>query len=476
LGLAATAFGGPVVLAALAGRERLLAFFRRIVGKLAIGGLASLAVVLVVIGSADQAPPVVMLAPPADYHPDLFLVNNARGPLPGRFGGIDDLASLMQNYGKPWNRSATPGPTSGPNGLIDPDDVVLIKVNAQWAQRGGTNTDVLRGIMRVIVEHPDGFTGEIIVADNGQGYGNLNRTECNAEDHSQSPQDVVNDFAAEGWKASIKLWDNFRTVSVAEFSEGNLNDGYVVSTTLDPQTLIRVSYPKFRSPWGTCVSYKHGIWDTASSIYDSGRLVVINVPVLKTHSIYGVTSAVKNHMGVITQGLSTDSHNGVGRGGLGSVLAEVRIPDLTVLDCIWVLARPGYGPSASYTQSSRRDQLVAGFDPVALDAWAVKNILVPQITANGYGPGQYPAQDPDNPASTFRLYLDRSMNEMLVAQIPCTNDYQAVRLWVFGQVPPIPALSTVGVALLAILLLGCGALIAKRRAGVADVQTGPCDP
>jgi uncharacterized protein (DUF362 family) len=417
-----------------------------------------------------------LLNPPADYHPDLFLVNNASGPSPGRFGGIDDMASLMQSAGRPWHRSIAPSPTSGPDGLIDPDDVVLIKVNAQWAQRGGTNTDVLRGIMRVIVEHPEGFAGEIIVADNGQGSGNLNRTENNAEDHGQSAQDVVGDFAAEGWKASIKLWDNFRTISVAEFSAGDLNDGYVVSATLDPQTLIRVSYPKFRTPRGTCVSYKHGIWNTLSSSYDQDRLVVINVPVLKTHFIYGVTAAVKNHMGVITQSLSTDSHTGVGRGGLGSVLAEVRVPDLTVLDCIWVLARPGSGPSATYAQSSRRDQLLAGFDPVALDAWAVKNILAPQMSANGYAPGDYAAQDPDNPNSTFRLYLDRSMNELLAAQIPCTNDYQAVRLWTFGQVPPIPALSTVAAALFAILLLACGAILIRRRADVAYAPSSPFEP
>lgn len=475
MGLAATAFGGPVVLAALAGRERLLAFFRRTMGKVAIGGLASLLLVIAVIGSADPTPAVMLLEPPADYHPELFLVNNARGPTPVRFGGIDDLATLMRNAGRPWLHSATPGPTSGPNGLIDSDDVVLIKVNAQWAQRGGTNSDVLRGIMRVIVEHPEGFVGEIIVADNGQGSGNLDRTENNAEDHGQSPQDVVNEFVSEGWKASIKLWDNFRTASVAEFSQGNMNDGYVVSGTPDPQTLIRVSYPKFRSVWGTYVSYKNGIWDTTSSSYNKDRLVVINVPVLKTHSIYGVTAAVKNHMGVITQSLSTDSHAGVGRGGLGSVLAEVRVPDLTILDCIWVLARPGFGPSASYAQSSRRDQLLAGFDPVALDAWAVKNILVPQINANGFTPGTYPAQDPDNPAGTFRNYLDRSMNEMLVAQVPCTNDYNAVRLWVFGEPPPIPALSTVGMALLSILLLSCGAVIVRRRVEVKRVHAGPAE-
>lgn len=467
LGVAFGAFGGPVALAALSGRAKLAEFLRSRFGRIVLGGLATLTVALAVIGAADQTQPIALLAPPSDYHPDLYLVNHARGPSANRFGGIDDLASLMKSAGRPWHRASTGGPTAGPNGLIDRQAVVLIKVNAQWPQRGGTNTDVLRGIMRVIVEHPDGFAGEIIVADNGQGAGNLNRTECNAEDQGQSPQDVVNDFVAEGWKASIRLWDGFRTSLVTEYSSGDLSDGYVVSTVTDPQTQIRVSYPKFRSSWGTYVSYKHGIWNAAWASYDHDRLVVINVPVFKTHSIYGVTAAVKNHMGVVTQSLSTDSHNGVGRGGLGSVLAEVRVPDLTILDCIWVLARPGLGPSASYAQASRRDQLLAGFDPVALDVWAVKNILVPQIIANGYTPGDYQAQDPDNADSTIRRYLDRSMNEMLAAQIPTTNDGASVRLWVFGEVPPIPALSTVGMVLLAMVVLVCGAVLAQRRSAAS---------
>jgi len=101
LGLAAATFGGPLVLAILAGREKLLAFVRRTAGRLAIAGLASLVLVLAVIGSSQDAPPPVMLAPPSGYHPDLFLVNNARGPLPGRFGGIDDLSSLMGSTGYP---------------------------------------------------------------------------------------------------------------------------------------------------------------------------------------------------------------------------------------------------------------------------------------------------------------------------------------------------------------------------------------
>jgi len=346
---------------------------------------------------------------------------------------VDDLVTLMGTSGVKWYRSPVEDLRSGPKGLIDPDDVVLIKINAQWAERGGTNTDVLRGLIRVIVDHPDGFIGEVIVADNGQNYGNLNRSLNNAEDTGQSVLDVVNDIRVGGWNVSAQLWDSYRASQVTEYAEGDLRSGYVVNNAADAETQIKVSYPKFMTAFGTYISYKHGIWSPQSGSYDPSKLVVINVPVLKTHSIYGITASVKNHMGVVTTGVNTDSHNGVARGGLGSVLAEVRVPDLTVLDCIWVLARPGLGPAASYSAATNRNQLLAAFDPVALDVWAAKHVLLPEIVGNGYTVEDYGlTQDPDNPDSVFRRYLDRSLAELLRAGIPAGNDPAAVRLHVWA--------------------------------------------
>lgn len=427
--LATAALGAPLAATVLSLRYRLIAALRTCVGRVAAGGLGALLIVVLAIASIEPGADVTILTPPSDHHPDVYLVNEARGIEPGRYGGVDDLIALMGENGLKWHRSEETTLTSGPDGLIDADDVVLIKINNQWSQRGGTNTDVLRGVIRQIVEHPDGFVGEIIVADNGQMRGNLNRLENNAEEHEQSPQDVVNDFAAEEWNVSTMLWDILRSSSVDEYSDGDTSDGYVVNTAFDPETQIKVSYPKFQSALGTYVSYKEGIWIPATETYAPDKLVVINIPVFKTHQIYAITASVKNHMGVVTTGLSTDSHNAVGRGGMGSVLAEVRMPDLTILDCIWILAMPGSGPYAGYTQANRRDQLVASADPVALDVWATKHIMIPQIIENGYIYEYYRnTQDPDNPDSTFRQYLDRSMNEMLLAGIPTTNNVDAVNL------------------------------------------------
>jgi uncharacterized protein (DUF362 family) len=438
LGAAAAALGVPVAALLLALRRQLGRVLASTTGRLTIGMLAAPLVILWALASFDADPGARTLSPRLDYHPDVFLVNDARGIVPGGYGGVDDLTSLMGTRGFKWHRSDFVTLTSGPDGMIGVDAVVILKVNAQWAERGGTNTDVLRGVIRRIVEHPDGFVGEVVVADNSQEFysgtwqNNLDRPLSNAEDHSQSAQDVVEDFVSEGWNVSTQLWDWFRRTTADEYDTGDMTDGYIVADADDPETGIKSSYPKFQTAYGTYISYKHGVWSPTTQSYDPDRLVVVNMPVLKTHAIYAVTAGVKNHMGVVTTSLFTDSHATVDEGGMGTILAEVRLPDLTILDCVWILARPGSGPSASYTIATRRDQLVAGTDPIALDAWATKYILMPQIIENGYDESTYySTQDPDNPTSMFSRYLRLSMNELLAAGIDATNDYNAVDLHVW---------------------------------------------
>ena len=107
---------------------------------------------------------------------DLFLVTDV--PVPdfsagNDHAGMDCLLNLMARHGLKLYQSAQEGPLAGPEGLISPDDVVLLKVNAQWKYRGCTNSDVVRGLVQRILEHPDGFRGEVIMFDNGQGQGSM---------------------------------------------------------------------------------------------------------------------------------------------------------------------------------------------------------------------------------------------------------------------------------------------------------------
>jgi len=285
--------------------------------------------------------------------------------------------------------------TGQPAGLIAKDDVVLIKVNAVGPERAGTNTDLLKSLVKKILSHPDGFTGEIVVADNGQSTGGLDLSESNAHNHAQSVQDVVSAFPSS--KVSAWSWYTIRSSIVSEYNEGDLNDGYVVNSTENPTTHVRVSYPKFTTKYGTHISFKNGIWNTTTNSYNPTRLKVINAPILKSHYNYGVTACVKNYMGVVSQTL-TDTHSTIKYGALGTTIEHTRFPTLTILDAVWVNANPkesgsNCGPPTPYEVASFTNIIGASQDPVALEYWASKHILIPAAIDKGYT--SYSSLDPD---------------------------------------------------------------------------------
>ncbi len=358
---------------------------------------------------------------------DIFVVRNTSG----NDGGVGELINLMGNKGLLFYKSPKLSKNKGPTGLIAGDDVIIVKVNSQWDERGGTNTDLLKALLESIVNHPDGFTGEIIVADNGQAQygssgtgGSLDWSRNNAEDQSQSVLKVVGMFSG-SYKLSTYLWDTITRKQVYEYDKNDMEDGYVVNSTVNPRTGIMVSYPKFRTKFGTYVSFKLGVYDPQMHIYNSGRLKVINIPVLKSHSTYGVTACVKNYMGVLsdrlTRELGARSHNTVGKGGMGTEMVETRFPILNILDAIWVNAVPGAGPRASYNSATRVNVIAASIDPIALDYWATKYILVQIARSKGYSGTS--SMDPDNtdPAS-FGNWLRLSMQEIRRSGYQATTD------------------------------------------------------
>jgi len=185
---------------------------------------------------------------------DLFSVTNI--PVPdfsaGNYHtGLDCLLNLMARHGLELYQSAQENPLAGPEGLIAPDDVVLLKVNAQWKYRGCTNSDVVRGLIQRILEHPDGFRGEVIIFDNGQGQGSMDgdargwgrysdsSVQANAEDPTHSFSYLASSvFARRG--VSTTLLDDVREVFIAETD--HQTDGYRIWEG--------VSYPCFTTAGG----------------------------------------------------------------------------------------------------------------------------------------------------------------------------------------------------------------------------------
>ncbi|HVO40672.1 MAG TPA: DUF362 domain-containing protein [Spirochaetia bacterium] len=357
---------------------------------------------------------------PATTFSDIFAVQGTTGA----DADFQRLIQLMEQKGLSFSS------------LIGPADVVIIKVNSQWNERGGTNTDLVKSIIDSIVKRPGGFMGEIVIADNGQAQygsagrgGSLDWKANNALDTSQSMQKVADLFSPR-FRVSTASWDRITTTQVGEYSDGDARSGYVVDSFPSPQTGIIVSYPKFDTPWSTHISFKKGIWDPASNSYDSERLKVINVPVLKSHMIYGVTASVKHYMGVGSDKLTRHSaHGSVGAGGMGTEMAQTRLPVLNVIDAIWINAAPGRGPRTRYSDAVQTNIIAAGRDPVALDCWAAKNILLPASEKLGYGRAE--SMDPDvTSAGSFGAWLRLSMKELQRAGFASTTDLDAVNITV----------------------------------------------
>jgi hypothetical protein len=335
---------------------------------------------------------------------------------------VDNLTGLMSQEGLDFYS------------MIQPNDVVLIKINEEWAQRGGTDTDVLKQLIQLIIDSPKGFTGEIVVADNGQWGGSMNWAESNAENHSQSTQNVVDSFSA-SHKVSTYDWIPIRDKQVNEYSDGDMSDGYVVNATADPITGLNVSYPKFQTVYGTYISFKYGIWN--GQTYED-RLKVINLPVLKSHTNYGVTGAVKNYMGVLSNSLS-NGHASIATGGMGTLMGETRMPTLTIMCAIWVNAIPdnydGAGPDTSYDTATRTNILAASTDPVALDYWVSKYILMQTAQAIGYSDTH--TLNPDNKDGTgvsdkaFGIWLPEARDALLRAGFQVTTNEQQMNVCVF---------------------------------------------
>jgi uncharacterized protein (DUF362 family) len=327
--------------------------------------------------------------------------------------GVERLLGLLGSQGVKFYRHTATDTLSGPDGLIASSDVVLIKVNAQWKYRGATNSDVVRGVIQRILDHPAGFTGEVVIFENGQGRGSLNcnqssgypdgTVQANAENPAHSFTYLANTVFHSSGRVSAFLVDPIRSTPVP--AGNHAINGY---RTLNPHPTSQswnISYPCFTTAGGHRVELKDGLW-TGSS-YDANRLKLINMPVLKTHGGCGVTGALKLFYGVVSMTYASGGYHygDIGK-VLGQMMAHVRAPDLNIMDCIWVCQGQLGGYPASAT--SRRNTLLASLDPVALDYWAGKNILYPI--------NNDPNHNPDDPSlytdSNFSQYLDQASAEI----------------------------------------------------------------
>ncbi len=120
-----------------------------------------------------------------------------------------------------------------------------------------------------------------------------------------------------------------------------------------------------------------GDWEVLSVLFRADRL--INLPIVKHHSLSLLTCGIKNNMGLI----------GGSRGRLhqeihASIvdLATAFRPTLTIVDATRVMLRNG--PTGGRLEDvAVRNTVAAGTDPVACDAWAARQLgLEPRDVAH----------------------------------------------------------------------------------------------
>jgi hypothetical protein len=124
-----------------------------------------------------------------------------------RHSGVDALLNLMGRNGLKFYRTASVNVESGANGLIAAGDIVLLKVNAQWKYRGCTNSDLVRGLIQRILEHPDGFSGEVVIVENGQGRGSLACDTSSSYGNSEVHANAENDQHSFVWLVNSLFQD-----------------------------------------------------------------------------------------------------------------------------------------------------------------------------------------------------------------------------------------------------------------------------
>lgn len=109
-----------------------------------------------------------------------------------------------------------------------------------------------------------------------------------------------------------------------------------------------------------------GSWPVLQALLSADK--VINVPVAKQHSLSAVTLGMKNWLGIVggsRDWLHQDIHTSV------VDLADFARPALTLLDAFRVLIRNGPN-GGSLDDVEVKKTLIAGTDPVAVDAYAAK--------------------------------------------------------------------------------------------------------
>lgn len=295
----------------------------------------------------------------------------------------------------------------GVDSIVGPHDVVVLKCNGQWPNRGYTHTGCVKAVVDEILAIP-GFDGEVHICDNVQTYGSTGQFGFDAGPGHRAdnwPDHNWNSLAAEyrgaGKSVATKRWYNTSNdiAGPADLEDGwlrNFFDFYGIPTYL--------SCPVYESPLtaGRMIDLRRGVWEDGS--YSTARrLKVIYLPTLNYHSGYaGITSAVKCFFG------STEIHGGISgkfrehyqihsssyqHSGIPQNTNAFRAGELTARYMLTLNAPDLFitcamysGHNGRWSSAAKTDTVLACSNPASLDYIACKNVISPLRGDNALDP------------------------------------------------------------------------------------------
>jgi len=330
----------------------------------------------------------------------------------------------------------------GIESIISPDDIVLIKPNAQWWNQGSPNLCALKTFVDLIMNRSGGFNGEVIIGENchrgpqpwiSQDSGWAHVFERNADiDSIRNLNDLTSHL-------KNRYDDRFSGVHFVDVKAGGRRvfgpsegAGYVYCDGTGGAPLLKydngaadsdfrqviMTYPIFTTDGGTTVDFKNGIW--AKGAYTGQPLKFINFAAINHHSTYcGATSAIKNYLGITDLSGGPDPENkgkivsqyynfhsfpfnkwssgpvpGMLGGEIGAFMNTVRKADLNITTAQWTGLASRTDLPAAHTKA-----VIACSDPVALDYHTTKYILYPN--------SHIEVHNPDNASGPFRHELKK---------------------------------------------------------------------
>lgn len=292
--------------------------------------------------------------------------------------------------------------------LIGSNDIVLLKPNAQWQNAATTNTNNMKGLIDLILNHPDDFTGEVIIVENNH-YSNPRSQggwATSARNGNYNLNELISYYNNNGHAnvTGYALQDKDRG---GKFVTGPM-EGYGTVKTATIYThsgtgrQARIHYMIFTSSYsGVTIDMKNGAWK--NGVYTGQPVKFINLPVIYEHSIPGITSTIKNYLGVVDLTINwgggdpylnfheigdPDPSDGMA-GAVGMYLNTIRHATLNVLSAEWVGDRDRLG---THTKT-----VIASKDPAALSYYAAKYLYYPLNSS--------PSLDPDNHNGRFGKFL-----------------------------------------------------------------------